>query len=137
MVTSDKHYYLLDVSRGRYDYPRLRDKAIELAQRFEPRTILVEDAGTGIALAQELRQIGDFRVDDVSVDRDKVTRLYVQAGKFEAGRVHFRKGAPYLVDLETELLSFPQSKHDDQVDSITQALAYEGYGYDTSLSWVG
>jgi predicted phage terminase large subunit-like protein len=137
MVTSDKHYYLLDVSRGRYDYPRLRDKAIELAQRFEPTTILVEDAGTGTALAQELRQIGDFRVDDVSVDRDKVTRLYVQAGKFEAGRVHFRKGAPYLVDLETELLSFPQSKHDDQVDSITQALAYEGYGYDTSLSWVG
>jgi phage terminase large subunit-like protein len=41
-----------------------------------------------------------------------------------------------LPALEVELLTFPQSRHDDQVDSITQALAYDGLGYDTSFSWV-
>jgi phage terminase large subunit-like protein len=35
-----------------------------------------------------------------------------------------------------ELLSFPQAKHDDQVDSITQALSHQVSGYDTSLRWV-
>ena len=54
----------------------------------------------------------------------------------EAGLVLFPKGARFLPDLETELLTFPQGKTDDQVDSISQALAYKP-GYDATLSWVG
>jgi predicted phage terminase large subunit-like protein len=61
----------------------------------------------------------------------------VQALKFETGSVLFRKTAPFLAQLESELLTFPQSKHDDQVDSITQALAFDAFGYDTTMSWVG
>jgi len=34
------------------------------------------------------------------------------------------QGASWLGDLENEILSFPNGKHDDQVDSITQALSY-------------
>ncbi|HEX2653256.1 MAG TPA: hypothetical protein VHN11_06360, partial [Xanthobacteraceae bacterium] len=62
-----------------------------------------------------------------------------QQGKFEKGLVFFPRQAPYLRELEAELLSFPQSKFDDQVDSITQALASQTskYRYDTSLAWVG
>jgi len=55
--------------------------------------------------------------------------LFVQAAKFEAGLVHFSKNARYLPDLLAELLAFPNGKHDDQVDSISQALAYEFSGY--------
>lgn len=91
----------------------------------------------GTALVQELRQSGQFRVESIPVDRDKVTRLYVQAAKFEAGRVYFPKQASFLADLEVELLSFPQGKHDDQVDSLTKALAFNAFGYDETLSWVG
>ena len=32
-------------------------------------------------------------------------------------------------DLLAELLAFPNGRHDDQVDSISQALAYEFSGY--------
>jgi phage terminase large subunit-like protein len=35
-----------------------------------------------------------------------------------------------------ELLTFPQGRHDDQVDSIAQALAYDAMSYDYTLSWV-
>ena len=132
----EKHYYLLDVTRGRYEYPRLRSTAIALAERFKPRAILIEDASTGIALAQELRQAGSFVVNPIPVERDKVGRLYVQQAKFEAGLVLFPRGAPFLPVLEAELLAFPQAKTDDQVDSTSQALAYKASGYDTSLSWV-
>jgi phage terminase large subunit-like protein len=41
-----------------------------------------------------------------------------------------------LAALEQELLTFPQGRTDDQVDSISQALAYDGKGYDYSLSWL-
>jgi predicted phage terminase large subunit-like protein len=72
----------------------------------------------------------------VKVSTDKVGRAYVQQAKFEAGQVLFRRGAPYLPELEMKLLRFPQGKNDDIVDSITQALAHK-WGYDTTLSWVG
>jgi predicted phage terminase large subunit-like protein len=61
----------------------------------------------------------------------------VQAAKFEAGRVYSPKRAAFLAELETELLTFPQGKYDDQVDSLTQALAFKAFGYDSSLEWVG
>src|SRR4029077_15795701 len=57
-------------------------------------------------------------------------------GEFPGGCLLFSRGAPFLSELEAELLRFPQGKTDDQVDSITQALAYQDSGYDASLSWV-
>ena len=72
----------------------------------------------------------------IPIDRDKIGRLYVQQAKFEAGLVLFPKDAGFLTQLEPELLTFPQAKTDDIVDSVSQALAYKP-GYDTTLSWVG
>jgi hypothetical protein len=98
----------------------------------KPRTILIEDASTGTALAQE-QKTAHFggAVGLVPVERDKRGRLYVHQAKFEAGLVHFPKNAPFLAGLEAELLTFPQGKHDDQVDSISQALNFKtGYTLD-------
>ena len=121
----DKDYYLLDLTRGRYEYPRLRATAIALAERFDPAAILIEDASTGIALAQEMIGNRIYPVNPIPIDRDKVGRLYVQQAKFEAGLVHFPRGARFLPELEAELLAFPQARTDDQVDSISQALNYK------------
>jgi predicted phage terminase large subunit-like protein len=136
LIVDKTDYYLLDVTRGRYEYPRLRQTALAVAEKFDPTAIVIEEASTGIALGQDLKEMGRFRVRPVPVDRDKVTRLYIQAAKFEAGRVHFPRNAPFLPELEAELLTFPQGKHDDQVDSITQALAFKAFGYDASMRWV-
>jgi predicted phage terminase large subunit-like protein len=136
-LVDDNNYYLLDLTRGRYEYPQLRKTAIALAERFEPDNILIEDASTGIALAQELNEVVVFSVvDPIPIEGDKIGRVYVQEAKFEAGRVFFPKGASFLPELETELLMFPQGRTDDQVDSITQALAFRDTGYDASMSWV-
>ena len=37
-----------------------------------------------------------------------------------------KKGAPWLTELEAELLACPNSVHYDQIDSISQALAHQG-----------
>jgi predicted phage terminase large subunit-like protein len=132
----DKHYYLLDLTRGRYEYPRLRDTAVALADRFKPNTILVEEASTGVALAQDLRPIVHYAIRPIPVHRDKIGRLYVHQAKFEAGLVLFPTGAQFLPELEAELLTFPHGKTDDQVDSISQALSYQE-SYDYTHSYVG
>lgn len=136
-LLADKNYYLLDVVRGRYDYPRLREMALTLADRHEPDVILIEDASTGTALAEDLQEHHRYAVQLVPVERDKEARLYVHQAKFEAGLVHFPKDAPWLRELENELLAFPVGKADDQVDSISQALAHRKSGYDWTFSWVG
>ena len=136
MIVNNQDYYLVDMVRGRFDYPKLRETALVLAKRWQPYRILVEDASTGIALAQELKHLGTYVVKAVPVERDKVGRVYVQQIKFESGCVRFPRNAPFMVDVEAELLSFPQGRTDDIVDSIVQALAYKPTGYDTTLSWV-
>ena len=60
----------------------------------------------------------------IKPERDKVTRMSIESGKFESGQVFFPNRAPWLPDLEAELFAFPNARHDDQVDSISQALAH-------------
>jgi phage terminase large subunit-like protein len=80
-------------------------------------------------LEPSLRTAACCAVELVPVQLDKVSRLFLQTGKFASGRVWLPEGAPFLPELLKELLSFPQSKTTDQVDSISQALAYQGSTY--------
>lgn len=126
-------YYLLDLTRGRYEYPRLRELAIELAQRYKPDFILVEDTCTGTALCQELRNLVRRPIKPIPVYGNKIERLFVEQSKFQSGLVKLPKAASFLPELEAELLTFPHGKHDDQVDSITQALSYKFRTYDPTM----
>ncbi len=55
---------------------------------------------------------------------DKVTRLHAQSAVIEQGRVHLPERAPWLDAFLSELAQFPQGKHDDQVDSMSQFLTW-------------
>jgi predicted phage terminase large subunit-like protein len=50
-------------------------------------------------------------------DTDKVTRARTLAARYEAGKVFHLRSAPGLEDFEQELVAFPNSEHDDQVDA--------------------
>ena len=129
-----EYYYMVDMMRGRFEYPSLRAGLLSLAQRHRPTSILIEDSGIGTALGQELKNAAHYNVKLVAAHGDKVSRLYVQQHKFAAGRVLFPRNGYFMPDVERELLTFPQGKTDDIVDSISQALDYRGYGFDYSLS---
>jgi predicted phage terminase large subunit-like protein len=133
------HFYLIDLTRGRYDYPTLKGTALALAQKYRPHYVLIEKASTGTSLAQEFKRISfGGMIQLVPVEHDKKGRLYVNQGKFAAGLVLFPRNAPFLPVLEAELLTFPQCKNDDQVDSISQALSFESsydFTYAGFRSW--
>ena len=114
-------WYLLDVWRGRVDYPGLKAQVVALAKQWGARQVLVEEAATAIGLIAELR--GQVRgITAIRPDKDKAARLSQVSALFEAGQVYLPERATWLVEFEAELFAFPGGKHDDQVDSVSQAL---------------
>ena len=119
--------YLLDVFRGRLEYPDLRRKVIALAEVRRPAAILIEDAGPGMNLLQDLQRsmpTGFIRPIGVKPEGSKLERMAAQSAKIEAGQVHLPKNALWLGDFLSELLAFPNGRHDDQVDSVSQFLRW-------------
>lgn len=135
-LVHEHKYYLMDLMRIRVDYPTLKARMITFTKVHKPGKILIEDCGVGTALIPELKKATHCSVIPVKPVHDKKTRMSVESAKFEAGQVYFPERAPWLAELEAELFSFPQSRHDDQVDSISQGLANARTGYDSTLSWV-
>jgi predicted phage terminase large subunit-like protein len=115
------HYYLVHVYRERLDFPSLKRQVDNLAQFWNPETILVEDKSSGIALIQELgATIPGLRA--YKPVGDKVMRMAAQTAKIENGFVHLPKDAGWLPNYLHELETSPKDKYDDQVDSTSQAL---------------
>jgi len=120
-------YYLLDVFRDRLAYPDLRRKIAQLAHEFGADTVLIEKAGFGLSLLQDFRSdppLGMVPPIGVVPRGDKQDRLAAQSAKIEAGQVVLPQEAPWLADFLLEILAFPNSRHDDQIDSLSQFLCW-------------
>jgi len=93
---------------------------------------LVEDKANGTAVIQVLkREI--HGIVPVNPEGGKVVRANAVTAAVEAGNVYIPNPAraAWVGDFVEELSNFPNGKHDDQVDAMTQANAYynEGSGY--------
>ena len=80
--------YLLHIYRGRLEYPELRRKVIALATEHRATTILIENAGPGMNLLQDLRATmpqGMTRPIGVKPEGSKADRMVAQSAKIEAG----------------------------------------------------
>lgn len=52
---NDSDYFVLHISRGRWDFPTLQAQVTELAKIWRPSAVLVEDAASGQSLIQALK----------------------------------------------------------------------------------
>lgn len=118
----EEGYLLVDLWRGRVGYPALKRAALAMADKHRPHAILIEDKASGQSLLQDLRAEGALPVVAIRPERDKVSRLAGVTALIEAGRLHVPRAAPWLAAFEAELLTFPNSAHDDQVDALSQFL---------------
>lgn len=118
----EEGYLLIDLWRGRVGYPELKRAALAMADKHRPHAILIEDKASGQSLLQDLRAEGGLPVVAIRPERDKVSRLAGVTALIEAGHLHLPRAAPWLAAFEAELLTFPNSAHDDQVDALSQFL---------------
>ena len=116
------HLILVDVEKGRWDFPELKKIALEQYKYWEPETVIIEQKASGTPLTHELRQIGVPVLNFTpSKGNDKHVRVNSVAPIFEAGKVYIpeRRWAEEMIE---ECAAFPYGDHDDLVDSMTQAV---------------
>jgi predicted phage terminase large subunit-like protein len=117
--------YVRDIFRGQLDFPDLRRKVIEMYWHWRGATsncaMIVEYKGSGTSLLQDLRQNGIYAIG-VAPDGDKIIRMNDQTMHIEAGSVFLPRHAPWLGEFRREVLAFPNSRYNDQVDALSQAL---------------
>jgi predicted phage terminase large subunit-like protein len=116
------------------EFPTLKHTVIEHAGLHNARVVLVEDKASGTQLIQQLRSEGMHTIAEApKLDGDKVMRLRAQTAKFSGGFVLLPRQAKWLAEYVSELVGFPNSKHDDQVDSTVFALAWATESYKPPL----
>jgi predicted phage terminase large subunit-like protein len=125
LLVRHQSIYILDVIRARLEYPDLKRTVLENYDRWNqiaPSCVLViEKKGSGLSLIQDLRR-DDIYAIGITPEGDKIMRMAAQTAVIEAGAVHLPTQAHWLEEFKKELLSFPASRHDDQIDALSQAL---------------
>lgn len=116
--------YVLDLWRGRVEFPELRKKAMELHKRWNPHGILIEDKASGQSLIQELKRNTLMPIIPMKVDGDKIARAHAAAPMVESGKVFLPENTHWLPEFLHEASAFPAGKHDDQVDTLSQVFQY-------------
>jgi phage terminase large subunit-like protein len=135
-----EQFYLINVVKLQAQLPDVR-AAIKAQDKTErPALIILDDRGVGLGLAQELRKEGLRHVTGLTkaseplVMGEAMTRARPNLSKIELfgraalavddGLVFIPEEVPWLESFLFEVAAFPNIADKDQVDSMSQLLAY-------------
>lgn len=121
---SHNKYYLVAMIRKKLTYPDLKMTIENFANKFLPKYLLIEDKASGQSIIQDLKLSNRNNIVPIKPKLDKVTRFASVVPIFQAGKVFLPEKASYKREMINELLNFPNVKHDDIVDSISQFLNF-------------
>lgn len=118
----DHVWYLTHVYRQQLDFVDLVKLMQRIDVKHEPDLIVVEQNGLGASFRARLHEIGLKHADGKIVTVDKEVRAQAITPLLERCEVKIWRHIPQLETFLNELLSFPSSKYDDQVDAFTLPL---------------
>ena len=121
-MTDKGDIVILDVMRGKYEFPDLKRRLITLNSMWRGkglRAMYIEDKASGTSLIQELKRESGISIIPYKVNIDKVSRVNAVLPMIEGGRVFIPKDAHWKQDFITETVAFPGSTNDDQVDAMS------------------
>ena len=114
--------YLVDAVKKRLNFPNTILEIRRLKAMYpECKTVLIEDRANGSAIITMLRTEMSG-VIAVQPNGSKMSRVQAVLGAIESGNVYLPKMKRWVEDFVDECSSFPNGQHDDQVDSMSQAL---------------
>jgi predicted phage terminase large subunit-like protein len=94
--------------------------------RWQADHVIVEGAGSGIQLVQQLKRDGQHRgvmTCTLGVG-NKEARLIEQSARLTSGQFVIATKPDWYRDLRQEFRAFPNGKYSDQVDCISQFVAW-------------
>ena len=97
--------------------PNISKKSNILYERWHPSVIGIESVQFQTTIIKIAKEKG-FPIKELKPDNKKLTRALPIAARVEGGDVYFREDAYWLPAFEEELMSFPNGRHDDQVDAF-------------------
>jgi predicted phage terminase large subunit-like protein len=118
-LTPDKDLCWLERWRGRYSGPDQVKLMRQVFDQWNPGWIGIEAATPGLHLIQQLQS--SLPVKELKPIGSKVARATTAATFLEQGKIWFPKDKRWLDELYAELVTFPHTKHDDQVDVLSYA----------------
>lgn len=125
VIGMDPHgrLHLLDVWRAQATADVWIEALCDLALKWKPLAWAEETgqikAGIGPFLDRRMRERKAFVARRQFPTRgDKAVRAQSIIGRMALDGLRLRPDAPWIADLEAELMSFPAGKHDDQVDAL-------------------
>lgn len=116
-------FYLLDMVRGQWDFVETCAQLVAMKEKWKLRKILIEDKANGPAIISTMKGKVSGLVA-IEPQGSKEARASACTGEFEAKNVWL----PPIADLPVvgimieELANFPTAKHDDCVDTTSQAI---------------
>ena len=122
LVRNNNQYYLIDAWRKKVEFFELCATVRNLAIKYTPNAILIEDQASGSPLDSECSRNQMTGIIPRRPTTDKKTRMNGETAKLEAGSLILPRSAPWLDEFLEEYRAFPGGKHDDQVDALSQFL---------------
>ena len=127
-------YNLIHAARVRMEFLELFELVANLDTHYRPRAILIEETASGRPL---IGALNDKRVKENKPPccvpmrtggLSKLERLQAQFVKLKSGAVRLPEQAPWLHEFLAELCAFPNVRYTDQVDALSQFLAWVNEG---------
>jgi predicted phage terminase large subunit-like protein len=122
-MDSDGQLWLLDLWRGQTSSDVWVEAFCDLVRQWKPLGWAEESgqikASVGPFLRRAMRERKAFVArDDFPTRGDKAIRAQSIRGRIAVDGLRYPEGAEWRTDFETELMTFPVGKHDDQVDAL-------------------
>src|SRR5262249_39473728 len=116
LVRNTNEFYLIEIYIKRLEFPDLLEAYEALITNYNTNAVLIDVHSSGTGLCQQLQKNGVAGVIPIRPINDKATRMFTETTKLQAGNLILPKTAPWIDEFMVEYLSFPNGKHDDQID---------------------
>lgn len=123
-IDKDARLWVLDLWRGKTDPKEWADELIRMMRKWKPR-VWFEEGGlilksVGPFITERMRAMHVYcRRDQLPSIQDKTARATAIAGRMQLYGLAFDDKKPWAQPLLHEVLSFPHTAHDDQVDCLS------------------
>jgi predicted phage terminase large subunit-like protein len=119
-VTPAHDMLLVHQYRAQVQAPDAAAAAVRIAREFDVGFLAIEKDGHGLGIVQTVKRAG-IAVKPIKARGSKEARSETAEIRMAGGMIYFPQGAPFLWDLEQELIHFPRGEYADQVDALAHA----------------